>query len=341
MGFPDAAARAGGEDRRVDTNRVPPVELDALTIRWQWALDAGGRALDAASDELPRAALAHHRDTLARERADAAGLLAQAAATEQARTRPWLAPVPVTPRHLGLPNGTEACLFDLDGVLTDSNALHAQAWAHVLDDVLLRTAQETDRRFVPFDPVSDYRTHFDGRSRLDGIRSFLESRGIRLPAGGVTEVGVAEHKGETVERLLHGRGVSGLPGARTYLLAAAFAHLRRGVSSVSSSTLPMLELAQLASLVETRVEPALLLTACENLGVRPERTVAFTHGVAGIAAARVAGIRAIGVATGEPARLLEDLGAARVVPSLDVLLDSQLRSGLNGHANRLPVLVSR
>jgi beta-phosphoglucomutase-like phosphatase (HAD superfamily) len=325
----------------VDTDRVPPVELDALTIRWQWALDAGGRALDAAAAELPRTALARHRDTLAHERTDAAALLARVAATEQARIRPWLAPVPVTPRHLGLPHGTEACLFDLDGVLTDSNALHAEAWAHVLDDVLLRTAQETDHRFVPFDRVLDYRTHFAGRSRLDGIRSFLGSRGIRLPAGGVTEASVAEHKGETVERLLHGRGVSGLPGARTYLLAAAFAHLRRGAVSASASTLPMLELAQLASLVETRVEPAFLLTACDYLGVRPERTVTFTHGVAGIAAARVAGIRAIGVATGDLAKLLEDLGAERVVPSPDVLLDSQLRSGLNGHANRFPVLVSR
>jgi beta-phosphoglucomutase-like phosphatase (HAD superfamily) len=325
----------------VDTDRVPPVELDALTIRWQWALDAGGRALDAAAAELPRTALARHRDTLAHERTDAAALLARVAATEQARIRPWLAPVPVTPRHLGLPHGTEACLFDLDGVLTDSNALHAEAWAHVLDDVLLRTAQDTDRRFVPFDRVLDYRTHFAGRSRLDGIRSFLGSRGIRLPAGGVTEASVAEHKGETVERLLHGRGVSGLPGARTYLLAAAFAHLRRGAVSASASTLPMLELAQLASLVETRVEPAFLLTACDCLGVRPERTVTFTHGVAGIAAARVAGIRAIGVATGDLAKLLEDLGAERVVPSPDVLLDSQLRSGLNGHANRFPVLVSR
>jgi len=177
---------------------VPPVELDALTIRWQWALDAGGRALDAAAAELPRTALARHRDTLAHERTDAAALLARVAATEQARIRPWLAPVPVTPRHLGLPHGTEACLFDLDGVLTDSNALHAEAWAHVLDDVLLRTAQDTDRRFVPFDRVLDYRTHFAGRSRLDGIRSFLGSRGIRLPAGGVTEASVAEHKGETV-----------------------------------------------------------------------------------------------------------------------------------------------
>jgi beta-phosphoglucomutase-like phosphatase (HAD superfamily) len=334
VGFPVAAARA-------DRDHLSVVELDALTIRWQWALDAGGRALDAASDELSRTALARHRDALAHERTDAAGLLARVAATEQSRNRPWLAPVPVTPRHLGLPNGTEACLFDLDGVLTDSNALHAQAWAHVLDDVLLRTAQEAERHFVPFDPVEDYQAHFDGRSRLEGIRSFLESRGIRLPAGGVTEASVAEHKGETVERLLHGRGVSGLPGARPYLLAAAFAHLRRGVVSASSSTIPMLELAQLAQLVETRVEPDVLLTACDHLNARPERTVMFTHGVAGIAAARVAGIRAIGVASGDLANLLEDLGADPVVPKLDVLLESQLRSGLNGHAHRLPVLVSR
>jgi beta-phosphoglucomutase-like phosphatase (HAD superfamily) len=336
------------DDRGVDREDAPPVELDALTMRWQWALDAGGRALEAASAELPRTALGRHRDMLHHERAEAAALLARVAATEQARIRPWLAPVQVTTRHLGLPEGTEACLFDLDGVLTDSNALHALAWAHVLDAILLRIAQETERRFVPFDPVEDYRTHLDGRPRLEGIRSFLASRGIRVPegafddaAGAVTAHGIATHKGETVERLLHGRGVSGLPGARAYLLAAAFAHLRRGVVSASASTLPMLELAQLATLVETRVEPDDVLTACARLDVDPGHTVMLTHRVAGIAAARVGGLQAIGIASGDHAALLERLGATRVVPSLSVLLDTQLRTALNGHANRLPVLVSR
>ena len=345
----------------VGTNHGAAVDLDELTVRWQWALDAGGRALEAATAELQPARLGRHRSLLQQERAEAAGLLTRVAATEHTGLRPWLAPVPVTPHHLGLPPGTEACLFDLDGVLTDSNVLHALAWAHVLDDVLLRVAQETGRQFVPFDLSEDYRTHLDGRPRLEGIHSFLASRGLRVPEGhpddppdAWTAHGVATHKGETLERLIHRRGVSGLPGARAYLLCAAFAHLRRGVVSASTTTLPMLELAQLATLVETRVDaevmaaeglrsrpaPDLLLAACERLQVAPERTVTLTHSAAGIAAARVAGLTAIGVASGEQAALLEGLGAGPVVTSLGALLDPQLGTGLNGHAARFPVLVS-
>jgi beta-phosphoglucomutase-like phosphatase (HAD superfamily) len=338
------------------------VDLDGLTVHWQWALDAGGRALEAATRELRPALLARHRVVLQHDRAEAAGLLTRVATAEQSGLRPWLAPTEVTTHHLGLPPGTEACLFDLDGVLTDSNVLHALAWAHVLDDVLLRVAQQTGRPFVPFDRDKDYRAHLDGRPRLEGIHSFLASRGLRLPEGRLedssdawTAHGVATHKGEALERLLHRRGVTGLPGARSYLLATAFAHLRRGVVSASTTTLPMLELAQLATLVETRVDaeamaaerlssrpaPDLLLAACERLGVAAERTVTLTHSAAGIAAARVAGLSAVGVASGEQATLLEGLGATRVVPSLGALLDSRLGTGLNGHASRFSVLVSR
>ena len=345
----------------MDTNHGQ-VDLDELTVRWQWALDAGGRALEAAARELGPALRPRHRNALRHDRAEAAGLLARVAAGEQTGLHPWLAQVQVSTHHLGLPPGTAACLFDLDGVLTDSNVLHALAWAHVLDDILMRTEQETGRHFVPFDTAEDYRLHLDGRPRLEGIHSFLASRGLRLPEGrpddpaeAWTAHGVATHKGEALERLLHHRGVSGLPGARAYLLAAAFAHLRRGVVSASTTTLPMLELAQLATLVETRVDaeaiaaeglrsrpaPDLLLAACDRLEVAPERTVTFTYSAAGIAAARVAGLTAIGVATGDQAALLEGLGATRVVPSLAELLDARLSAGLNGHANRFPVLVSR
>jgi beta-phosphoglucomutase-like phosphatase (HAD superfamily) len=362
VGFPDAVAALHGDDRSVGGNHGAAVDLDELTVRWQWALDAGGRALEAATPELQPGLLGRHRYVLQQDRAEAAGLLTRVAVAEQTGLRPWLAPVQVTTHHLGLPPGTEACLFDLDGVLTDSNVLHALAWGHVLDDVLLRVAQETGRHFVPFDPVEDYRTHLDGRPRVEGVQSFLASRGLRLPAGAPedpadawTVHGVATHKGEALERLIHRRGVSGLPGARSYLLAAAFGHLRRGVVSASTTTLPMLELAQLATLVETRVDadvmateqlrsrpaPDLLLAACDRLEVSPERTVTLTHSAAGIAAARVGGLTAIGVATEEQAALLEGLGASRVVPSLGALLDPRLDAGLNGHATRFPVLVSR
>src|SRR5579875_681312 len=79
---------------------------------------------------------------------------------------------------LGLPDEVHACLFDLDGVLTDTASVHTKAWKAMFDDYLKRRADRTGEEFVPFDPGSDYRKYVDGKKREDGVRSFLESRGI-------------------------------------------------------------------------------------------------------------------------------------------------------------------
>jgi beta-phosphoglucomutase-like phosphatase (HAD superfamily) len=78
---------------------------------------------------------------------------------------------------LGLPEGVAACLFDLDGVLTDTAKVHAAAWTEMFDGFLRERAAKTDERFVPFDPVADYHEYVDGKPRSDGVRSFLAARG--------------------------------------------------------------------------------------------------------------------------------------------------------------------
>ncbi len=83
-----------------------------------------------------------------------------------------------------LPPGIEACLFDMDGVLTRTATVHAKAWAEAFDGLLRRRAKAGGPAFVPFDPVVDYTAHVDGKPRDDGVRDFLASRGITLPEGG-------------------------------------------------------------------------------------------------------------------------------------------------------------
>ena len=237
-----------------------PLELDTVAARWQLALDAAGRALGAA-DLLPAAERARKRDSLTRERRQTAELLARLARATCVRPEPWLSPVPLSTTMLGLPATTQACLFDLEGVLTDSAALHAAAWGEVFDDFLLRMADKTGWQFIRFDRDADYRAFLDGRPRLEGIHAFLDSRGIRLPEGrpddpegADTAGGLARRKGAVLARSLRQRGVTALPGARRYLEAAGQAGLARAVVSASASTLPMLELAGLATLVEERVD---------------------------------------------------------------------------------------
>ena len=138
--------------------------------------------------------------------------------------------------------------------------LHAWAWVEVFDEFLLRLSDKTGWHFIPFDRDADYRAYLDGRPRLEGIHAFLDSRGIRLPEGrpddpveADTACSLASRKSEALGRLRQ-RGVTALNGARRYLEAAGYAGLKRAVVSASASTLPMLELAGLATLVEDRVD---------------------------------------------------------------------------------------
>src|SRR5215467_12327750 len=84
---------------------------------------------------------------------------------------------------LGLPDRIHTCLFDLDGVLTQTAKVHAAAWKQMFDEFLRKRAGETGERFVEFDAVDDYDRYVDGLPRYDGVRSFLKSRGIELPEG--------------------------------------------------------------------------------------------------------------------------------------------------------------
>jgi HAD superfamily hydrolase (TIGR01509 family) len=323
-----------------------PLELDTVAAGWQLALDAAQRALGAMGSQLPAEELSRRRRELEAERRETAGMLAELGRVAGVRPAPWLSPVPVSAVLLGLPETTEACLFDLDGVLTNSAVLHARAWAEVFDELLLRLSEKTGWQFVPFDRDADYRAYIDGRPRLEGIHVFLASRGIRLPEGrprdaatADTAYGLSKHKSEALAHALRDRGVTALPGARHYLEAAGHAGLQRAVVSASTSTGPMLELAGLTTLVEASVDadvirrerlrarpaPDMLLAACRCLGVDPERAVTLTHSPAGVAAGRSAGVAVIGVGRGAQAELLRGYGAEHVVASVDELLDRRLR----------------
>src|SRR5262249_4582221 len=105
---------------------------------------------------------------------------------------------------LGLPPNTRACLFDLDGVLTQTAKLHALAWKQALDSFLRRRGEP----FVPFE-LEDYSRYVDGKLRSDGARAFLASRGITLPDAEVEAL--ARHKDDLLVTILGKRGVETYP----------------------------------------------------------------------------------------------------------------------------------
>jgi HAD superfamily hydrolase (TIGR01509 family) len=329
------------------TNRE--LGLDALASHWQWAFDAAAAALDADRGELPADILSAESSRLASERLQTSALLVRIAESHGIRPLPWLAPGPVTRRQLGLPAGVQACLFDLDGVLTDSAALHAAAWAEALDPFLLGTSQSMGSQFVPFDRDVEYRAYFDGHPRMEGLRLFLAGRGLHVPEGSPTDAatdrtayGIARRKGDVLAHGLERREIAALPGAHRYLQAAGHARLGRAVVSASTATRPMLELARFIDTIEIRVDaetireealrsrpaPDLLLAACRELGVEPAHAVSLTHSDAGVAAALSAGMPVIGIASGPAAERLRGFGAETVAPSLQSLLDPSLRGAV-------------
>ena len=123
---------------------------------------------------------------------------------------------------LGLPAHVRACLFDLDGVLTETAKVHAAAWKEMLDAYLRARAGRSGEEFRPFDQ-DDYDTYVDGKPRYDGVRSFLTSRGVELPEGvpadppaAETVCGLGNRKNEIVLRLIHENGVKAYAGSRRY-----------------------------------------------------------------------------------------------------------------------------
>ncbi|MDM4722251.1 beta-phosphoglucomutase family hydrolase [Micromonospora sp. WMMA1363] len=244
---------------------------------------------------------------------------------------------------LGLPAHVTACLFDLDGVLTQTARVHNAAWTATFDEFLRRWAALTGEPFRPFDPGADYNRYVDGRPRHDGVRTFLASRGIVLPEGepdappaADTVVGVGNRKNVLFLEELRTHGVDVYPGSVAYLEAAAAAGLRRAVVTASANGREVIAAAGLEPLLEIRVdglvarteglrgkpEPDTFLAGAKLLGVDPADAVVFEDALAGVAAGRAGGFGyVVGVdRVGQADELLE-YGADVVIRDLAELLD--------------------
>jgi beta-phosphoglucomutase-like phosphatase (HAD superfamily) len=142
---------------------------------------------------------------------------------------------------LGLPDDVRGCLFDLDGVLTQTAKVHGAAWKEMFDDYLREHARQTGQPFVAFE-AADYEEYVDGKPRYDGVRSFLAARGIELPEGrdddppgALTVRGLGNRKNELFRQRAREDGVEAYPGSIRYLQAVRAAGLRRAVVSSSAN----------------------------------------------------------------------------------------------------------
>lgn len=246
----------------------------------------------------------------------------------------------MTPEALGLPPDVRACLFDLDGVLTQTATVHAAAWKRAFDE-FLRARGGT---FVPFDVVHDYVRYVDGKPRRDGVVSFLAARGIQLPEGSETDPpaaqtvnGLANRKNEILLQVLREKPAAAYAGSVRYVRAVRDAGIKTAVVSSSKNTREVLASAGIADLFDVRIDgvvaeeqhlagkpaPDTYLAAARALSVEPARAVVFEDALAGVEAGHAGHFGyVVGVDRAGQAAALREHGADVVVQDLATLIEA-------------------
>ena len=243
---------------------------------------------------------------------------------------------------LGLPDGVTACLFDMDGVVTKTAVVHAAAWKEMFDEFLRDWSSKNGTAFVPFDPGRDYEQYVDGKPRVEGTKSFLESRSISLPEGSPSEPpgtqtvwGLSNRKNELVQKVLARDGVEVYDGSIRYITAVRAAGLRTAIVSSSANTVAVLEAAGISDLLDARVDaqlaaerglrgkpaPDTFAEAARMLGVANKDAAVYEDALAGVAAGHAGGFGlVVGVDRVGQADALRAHGADVVVQDLAELL---------------------
>jgi beta-phosphoglucomutase family hydrolase len=254
---------------------------------------------------------------------------------------------------LDLPDAITALLFDLDGVLTKTAAVHAKAWKQMFDAFLEKRAKAEGADFKPFDEGADYNEYVDGKPRYDGVRDFLASRGIHLdegseddPPDAETVCGLGNRKNELVLELIKRDGVEAYEGSVRFVRLAARAGYRRAVVSSSANCQDVLRAAGIEDLFEERIDgivaeelhlegkphPDTFLAGARALGVEPAAATVFEDAVSGVEAGAAGHFgHVVGVDRVDHADALRAHGADVVVADLaELILDDGSGTGAQG-----------
>jgi beta-phosphoglucomutase family hydrolase len=237
----------------------------------------------------------------------------------------------------------DSVLFDMDGVITDTASLHAACWKQLFDEFLEKRAKLQSEEFCPFDIVTDYRLHVDGKPRFEGVRDFLKSRGIELPEGNAedpvdveTVCGLGNRKNELVNHAIATKGVQAYNGSVQFIHLLHRNGYKLAVVTSSQNCASILKAVQLDKFFEVRVDgntihaqrlkgkpaPDTFLLAARLLGAEPIRTVVIEDAISGIQAGSAGKFGlVIGIARSGDADELKRHGAHLVVRDLDELIE--------------------
>ncbi|MFJ4467478.1 HAD family hydrolase [Streptomyces sp. NPDC089424] len=243
--------------------------------------------------------------------------------------------------HLGVPETIDTCLFDLDGVITKTAAMHEAAWRETFDPFLRR---RLGADFRPFDLYA-FNAYVDGRPRTEGVRSFLASRDIVIPEGlpddsaqQDTVNGLGRRKNELLLEKIRSEGVEPYPTTLHYIEEVRRLGLRTAVVSSSANCREVLRSIGAEELFDVRVDglvaaerglpgkprPDTFLAAAHDLGSTAEASAVFEDALAGIDAARAGRFGfTIGVDRAGQGDVMRAHGADVVVRDISELVDRE------------------
>ncbi len=253
-------------------------------------------------------------------------------------------------RTVLVPQQFEAAAFDLDGVVTDTARVHAEAWTSIFNALLEEEYRREGIPFKPFTPA-DYRLHVDGRPRLEAIRSFLAARDVHLPEGNASDGsdantihGLALRKNQLFLEQIREKGVDIYPSTVALIRRLRSLGLKTAIVSASRNCEDILRVAGIEGLFDVSVTgldletlpikgkpaPDTFLEAGKRLNVQPARMIVVEDAIAGVAAGRAGNFGlTIGVDRNDNADALRDAGADIVVSDLSQV-ELQIEDMLTG-----------
>ncbi len=213
-------------------------------------------------------------------------------------------------------------IFDMDGVLVDSHAVHRKAW-RLFFRTLGREVPESELDFI-----------LDGRKRGDILRHFLGD----CPDPELEEFG---RRKNCIFRQMQ-LEVTPIPGVlgmvrELHGSGAALAVATSASRSRAHSTLVELGLLNCFQAVVTgeevplgKPDASIYRLACNRIGIEPDCILAVEDATSGIRAATGAGLRCVGVASHETPENLTSAGAIHVVQDFEFVTVNDLERILLG-----------
>ncbi|MFH1360640.1 MAG: beta-phosphoglucomutase family hydrolase [Candidatus Omnitrophota bacterium] len=241
----------------------------------------------------------------------------------------------------------KAVVFDLDGVITNTAKVHAKAWKQTFDDYLKLREKRDQEPFKEFTIEGDYRTYVDGKPRYKGVRSFLESRGINLAEGDLSDepgketvCGLGNTKNGAFRKVLKKDGAEVFQPAVDLLKDLKAKGIHIGVASSSKNCLIILQSVGLESIFETRIdgvvsaemglkgkpEPDIFTVAAKNMNCTPDVSIVVEDAVSGVqAGAKGQFGLVLGIARENNEKELKENGADVVVTNFQVVNTETLK----------------